>query len=286
MILILKLNVMRLTYLVIGVLLLLVTSSCNSEDDTSTFNDPLLDGSIYRGDLRLRTQSNLEFYGNLGITKIEGLLRIQTQLDDPIVDLTPLNSIHEVEFLEIVDTPGLVTLEGLENLQTGFIYLEGNVNLENMNALNLDSTPLTYMGLVNLYSFNDYSSLSNIEEIGTLALYNMPLTNLEPFNNIKRIQTLSLSYMNDLEDLTSLHLEYVGRLLAINRNNNLESLAGLESIQGVGEFCEVEIYLNPSLTDFCSLTAFTQPASAQDLYTVWGNGFNPTFQDLLDGNCN
>jgi len=277
---------MRVLCQVLSVFFLLVIFSCDSEDDSSTFNDPLLDGTIYRGDLRLRSQSSLEFYGDLGITKIEGRLRITSQLDDPIVDLTPLNSVTESESLEILNNLSLTSLEGLENLKTPFIYLDSNTQLENMNALDLESTFINYIGLVDLLSFNDYSAISAIEELGTLALRNMPLTNLEPLSNLRRVERFSLTYMDGLENLESLNLEYIGQILDLNWNENLESLAGLESIQEVGEFCAVEIYLNPSLTDFCSLTPFTQQASAQDLYTVWGNGFNPTFQDLLDGNCN
>jgi hypothetical protein len=278
---------MRLTYFIISILFLTVTYSCDS-DDESQFVDPLLDGSIYRGDLRLRTQTNVEFYGNLGITKVEGLLRIQTQLDDPIVDLTSLNSINEVELLEIVDNPGLVNLTGLENLQTDFIYLDGNANLENMNALtsSFESTPLVYLGLVNLHSLNDYSALNNVEEFGSLALYGMPLINLEPFSQIKSIRSFSISHMNELVNLESLNLEYFNGRLSVQHNPNLESLSGLESILEVENLSEVDIYLNPALTDFCSIFEFTQQASSPDLYDVWGNGFNPTFQDLLDGDCN
>lgn len=275
---------MKLKYVFI-ILLLTTLFSCSNEDDSTGFYDPLLDGTIYKGDLRLRTQSSLEFYGDLGITKIEGLLRIHSQLDDPIIDLTPLSSITEVELIEVVDNLELINLEGLENLHTNFILISGNGQMENINALSINPNELDYMGLVNLPSFNDYSIFNNVEEIGTLALYGMPLTDLEPFNNVKRIERLSLSYMDNLVNLSSLNLEYLGSLLSIRRNNNLESLSGLESVQEVGPFSELEIYLNPNLTDFCYLDVFIAQDSSQDLYDVWGNGFDPTFENLVEGNC-
>lgn len=277
---------MRLTYLIIGVLFFLAVSSC-SEDDSSTFNDPLLNGTIYEGNLQLNSQSQLDLYGGLGITKIVGTLRIISQSNDgAISDLTPLNSITEVSILEIENNPILETLDGLENLQVDRVYLDNNELLENMNALNFNSISLTYLGLVNLPNFNDYSSLSNIEEIGTFLLQRVPLTNLEPFSNLKQLGSFSLSNMDSLENLESLNLERIINNLAITFNDNLQSLEGLESIQEVGDFCRVTIHSNPFLTDFCSLTAFTEQSNVETLYTVYNNGFNPTFQDLLDGNCN
>ncbi|WP_299212087.1 hypothetical protein [uncultured Dokdonia sp.] len=277
---------MKLKYFMIT-LLLVVMSSCNSEDDTSSFNDSSLNGTIYEGNLRLNSQSQLELYGELGITKVTGTLYITSQSSEGAVnDLTSLNSIMEVGSLEIEDNPILERLEGLENIQTDRVYIADNELLENINALDLSSIPLSYLALINLPNLNDFSSLSNVEEIGTFLFQRLPLTNLESLSNLKRIGTFSLSNMDNLENLESLNLEYITNVLAITWNDNLQSLEGLESIQEVGQYCEVTIRSNPMLTDFCYLTAFTQQQDVENSYTVYDNEFNPTFQDLLDGNCN
>lgn len=262
--------------------------SCSSNENNSEDIDPNIIGSVYTENLYLKTQANVNFFGHKNLTEVTNVLYISSQLDDPIVDLSPLSSIEKVRGLLVTRNSKLKNLDGLENLKNfEFASIENNEVLENINALNINDDYTGSIGLVLLPNFNDYEIFQNIIELRSLSLYDLPLDNLSPFQNLKRINgNLSISNMRTLQNLNELNLEYLEGELSIHNNPALMNLDGLENINEVGAFGKIDIYVNPFLSDFCALEQIITNVNYADGYSVWGNAFNPTRQDLLDGNCN
>jgi uncharacterized protein YkvS len=278
---------MEKTFSIVCILVMVLTfTSCFPEDENLNI-DPLIEGNTYKGTLFITSQGNVEYYGSLNLETIEGTLSIRSQSSDPVIDLTPLNSIKNVGSLFIYNNSKLVDLTGLENIENlQGVSVEVNALLENINALNIPSNSSGGIGLVQLPSFNDYSVVSEIEEIGSLTLDELPLSNLSPFENLKKInRNLTISNMEYLENLNGLNIEYLGRDLNIIRNSNLLTIDGLETITDAGQFGELSIYLNPNLYDYCSVNTLIQDGYFSNDFSIWGNDYNPELQNLIEGDC-
>jgi hypothetical protein len=73
----------------------------------------------------------------------------------------------------------------------------------------------------------------------------------------------------------------VGRLL-IDSNEQLVSLEGLEGVTSISDF--LGIAGNEMLIDYCSLTS-SLSNQIPDEFSLFNNAYNPTMQDIIDGNC-
>lgn len=152
---------------------------------------------------------------------------------------------------------------------------------------------------------SDLSKFSDLREIGRrLLIQDCPLvTDLTGFSALEAIGSLDaneelvvrrmdgLTTLNGLQALTS-----VGRRVGIRQNPVLVTLEGLNNLQTIGEnkitigTCGNDAEGNPMLVDYCALQGLIQTVgivnleeggSCIDSYSI----FNPTFQDILDGNC-
>ncbi len=70
--------------------------------------------------------------------------------------------------------------------------------------------------------------------------------------------------------------------LVINENSNLSSLIGLDAVLTVDE--DILIIDNPVLNNLCDLQILMQNGFS-GAYSVEGNAYNPTQQNIIDGNC-
>lgn len=280
---------MKFHYTLIVLVLTLFTLSCSSDGSTESSDDLVLEENILENGLWLKTQANVDFYGRKNITEIKGILRINSQLSEPIVDLSPLHTIKKVEFLSVTNNHRLKNLDGLENLNFERLEIGVNAVMENINALRLGPNYTGSISLHDLPEFTGYDVFRGIEELEFVYLNRLPLENLDHFQDLRRInKRLVVSEMYNLENMSGLQLEYLGDDLGIQKNQLLNSLSGLESITQVGPYGKIEIYLNSSLNDYCALNQIiTEPHFADlESWYVWGNAYNPVRQDLLDGNCN
>lgn len=151
---------------------------------------------------------------------------------------------------------------------------------------------------------SDLSKFSRVREIrGRLIIQRSPLlTNLRGFNSLESIGTdengeLVIRQMSGLTTLDGLQsLKEVKRRVGIRENPALTSLIGLNHLETIGEntltigACDIDGYGNPLLTDFCALNTIVTAIGIETL--VSGSSciqnetdFNPSFQDILDGNC-
>jgi hypothetical protein len=231
-------------------LLLLFILSCNNNDDQNETEEQSC--GIYKGNILLRTMTEIEEFaqcnyseitGNLGIfdgniqrpitslSSLSSLKKIGGKLSlNSLSVLTTLNGLHNIEsvkFLTINSTNQLENLDKIDLLQTERIEMNNNISLKNINGLDMDS-----------------------DEMAKIAISNHPvLENLQCFSNIKFIRNyLSISNNNSLIDLSGLDsLERIGiysgtnssgpnnpeKVLVIEDNRNLLSVNGLNNLREI-----------------------------------------------------
>ncbi|AXG71287.1 receptor L domain protein [Kordia sp. SMS9] len=264
------------------VLLAIVTSlffSCATDDAIRTL--PVL---VFQGNLVLKTQAEVNAFGAQGYNVIDGALYIgdpfvetNTPVPSDITDLSPLNTITSVvRQLEIQSNPLLTSLNGLSNLSV----VSGLIVNDNENLTSLD-------GLSGLHFIEGNSILTgqNVFIGGVISLLDNPsLTSVEGLSNINpqvlsrvSVNTTGLASLAGLENITN-----VATLQIIN-NDNLASLAALQGLSGIDT--TVFIFNNDILTNYCILQAPLQNNPELTIYNVSENQFNPTLQNIIDGNC-
>ncbi len=128
--------------------------------------------------------------------------------------------------------------------------IEGLSNLVYLEGLFLEeNTQLNSLrGLENITSLN-----------GGLNFYDTWVTDVEALNNITSLGNLEL-----------------------NRNDQLKNLNGLSNVTSVKG--RIRIVYHEQLSDFCSLKPLMDAGFSGE-YLVNDNTFNPTQQDIIEGNC-
>lgn len=226
-------------------------------------------------------------------------------------DLSGLNKLTAIEKgLTITGLPSITHLEGFNNLTSiGNLFIEDCAALANIDGLrNLRNiTQGDILKISRLPRVTDLNILSNVSgEVDWLEIGDMPaLTTLEGLANIKPVeilfvhQTEMLENLNGLEQATTLSgglflnenaaLNSVQNLsnivsaktVRINSNGNLTNLEGLHNIT----YCNsLEIRNNITLSNFCAFQQLITLAPPLE-YMVEGNAYNPTIQNIADGNC-
>lgn len=78
--------------------------------------------------------------------------------------------------------------------------------------------------------------------------------------------------------------ESVGDYTLFEWNLLMTSFDGLENLTSIDG--DLIIDTNSELSDFCALSALLQNNGLNGSYTISSNGFIPSQQDMIDGNCN
>ncbi|MGH1386453.1 hypothetical protein [Kordia sp.] len=244
----------------------------------------ILPVTILQGNVILRTQADVDAIGAQRYNVINGYLNIGDRwaedhipVPSDITDLSPLNTIISVtRQVEIQSNPLLTSLEGLSQLSVA----SGLIVNDNENLASLD-------GLTNFRAIegNSFVSRQTVYSGGVISfLNNASLTSIEALSNINpqvlnsvSVNTTGLTSLEGLENITN-----VATLQVIN-NNNLTSLAALEGLTAINN--TLLIFGNDLLSNYCILQAPLQNNSALEIYNVSENQFNPTQQNIIDGDC-
>ena len=255
--------------------------SCATDDNIDRQILPVI---VFNGNITLKTQAEVDAIGAQGYNVINGYLNIgdrstETNVPVPsdITDLSPLSSIVSVtRQVEIQSNPMLTSLDGLSNLSV----VSGLIINDNENLTSLD-------GLTNLKGIDSNQILTgqSIFSGGVISLLDNPsLTSIEALNSITpqiisrvSINNTGLSSLQGLENITG-----IATLLIID-NDNLASLAALQGLSAVGN--TVFIFRNDILSDYCILQTPLQNNTDLMIYNVSENQFNPTQQNIIDGDC-
>ncbi|MEM6686845.1 MAG: hypothetical protein AAF617_13760 [Bacteroidota bacterium] len=252
---------------------------CSADD--SIRNPPSI---VFPGNLVLRTQADVNAVGAQGYNVIAGALFIgdvansnNTPTPSDITDLSPLSTITSVgRQIQIQSNPQLTSLDGLSNLAV----VSGLIISDNEALTSLD-------GISNLSGIDRNTILTGQTFVsgGMISITDNPaLTSIESLSSINKqviaevtVRNSSLTSLAGLENLTR-----IGRLNIVN-NETLTSLDALESLVEIGS--TVLIFRNNALTNYCSLQPSLQNNTNLLIYNVYDNQFNPTQQQIIDGNC-
>ncbi|WP_299223836.1 T9SS type A sorting domain-containing protein [uncultured Psychroserpens sp.] len=225
--------------------------------------------NIYQGDVLLTTQSEIDDFGVSSYTDINGSLRIASYLpDSDITDLTALNTISSISNnLEIFGNPYLESLDGFNNLVSIGNFLDirssGLKDLKELENLVFIGNSIYVLGA------NGLESLEGLEGITSL-----------PGSLV--IQSSEIKTLHGLENLVSLNFLYLFNNGAGNSSTSITSLSGLENLDSIDD---IRIKNNLYLSDFCALFGYFNNNIHSGLYDVAFNGYDPTMDDISNGNC-
>lgn len=327
----------------------LLTLSCTTDDSTSPDEQACDNGTFIVDILRLETQQEVNDFGAMCYSKIEGSLAIGVpfDLENDITDLSPLSTLTEIhapdnatEFAGglSVYAQNLTSLHGLHNITSitslrinncnALTDLSGLGSLQEITGLSatddnfegrfsiVDNPQLlSFVGLDNLTSigqsstsnfvvefsgsgFQSLEGLNNISTInGQVILFNLSqITTLEGLNNLQSVRSLRISANANLLNLDGLNnLQSINGALIFGSNPNLLNIDGLSNVLEVQDFittldifpcngCSPVATGNESLTDFCGFENLFTNGIYQDV-EIADNAYNPTVQDIVDGNC-
>ena len=266
--------------------------------------------NIFIGDVTLLSQQDVDDFGVLGYTKIEGELKIGGDNDSDISDLSSLQNLIEVtHFIRLNKNPNLSTLNGLNNISIAQgVWLMQNNALLSLEGL-ADIEYLEYLAIYNNSSLISLTGLSNIETVDFLYVSgNSTLNSLDGLQNISDVFHMEIIDNQSLESVDGLPAFLNNGDLWIYDNPNLLSLQGSEhlnqlsnlemsnngltSLEGINNLTSINsLYIsriehdgNEFLVDFCALqNLFT--SGTYETVVITNNAFNPTIQDIIDGNC-
>ncbi|PVW15134.1 leucine-rich repeat protein [Marixanthomonas spongiae] len=232
-------------------LLLLLVIACNKDDDpTNATNN-------YVGDVTLRTQKEVEDFGKMGYTSVEGTICIGCIDQNDIDDLSSLSTLKKVNTLNIQNNTVLTSLDGLGNLtDIDNLLISKNPILENLNSF-------SGVTAINTIELDDNESLRNIEGLYNLTairehvkFINTRVVNLN-FENVtvlggfestdSRFETITIGAtkvgsftLNNCYSLTQLNIANIEEIdhLYLIENNKLSNLnlENLKKINGTFSF--------------------------------------------------
>ena len=143
----------------------------------------------------------------------------------------------------------------------------------------------------NLSSINAFSKLASVKEDFSVTSNNS-LKSIIGFSNLETVDGRLMISTNGLESVAFLRgLKSVGNDLDISFNK-ITNLSGLEDLNAIvalplgspPESTTISIIGNEQLKDFCQLKPFVNNGYVGN-FNVSQNMFNPTKQDIIDGNC-
>lgn len=198
------------------------------------------------GDVWLTSQEEVDAFGAMGCTQVEGNLWIYNNASLENLDgLSQLTSVGGN--LYIMYNSALQNLDGLSNLTSigGGLYIRNNASLQNLDGL----SNLTSIGgdlyiwdnasLQNLDGLSGMAAAGEFVQMQGLSIVDNPLLTTSDFAHFSNLTTVRFSLniaglplLTDLQWLSN--LQSVGSYLSIVGNNALQDLAGLSQLTSVG----------------------------------------------------
>lgn len=239
---------------------------------------------------------NVEIKHNLSglqnINGLTGLLDIGGDLDIASnYELTQINGIKNVMsingVIKISYNNSLLdfgeAFTKLENAEGIYINNSKMQTLNHFNAL----THVNWISISDNENLNIVDGFDNLNAIKQLSIADNNLTQIIGFNNLKSCENLSfggyLSIYSKLSKISGFsNLESINGNLSIDHSSltNLNALTNVISVSG-----NISILNNPSLSDFCGIKDLIQSNGLSGNFEAFWNSYNPSENDLQNGNC-
>lgn len=225
-----------------------------------------LSQNIFKGNVILSTQQEVEEFGQAKYTTIDGSLEIVGS----VTDLSPLKNLAVINYaFNLRYTSQLTTIKGMDSLEAvnasyffHGIRIENNTALRSLEGLEKLTGNNGYLYIINNDQLTDLNGLNNLSynHFGELRIEGCDqLLNLHGLEEFRWLDGDIMIKDNPiLEDITAFgNLNFItGRVRIIN-NASLQSVDGFESVHKVDG---IELYDNMMLSDlngFNSLDAIT-----------------------------
>jgi hypothetical protein len=246
--------------------------SCTNETVNQS-EEQACDNGTFVGQVILKTQQEVNDFGAMCYSKIDGSLVIGNPLEEinDIVDLSSLSTINQV----YTSNP---------NNYAGWLRIKAN-NLTSLNGLQ-NITSVNGLLIYRCNKLVDLSGLNALENIGgnpndfqTLDIHsNAELVNLEGLNNLSSIGLSGyISYIRFGDNPKLLNLDALSALNEINSEFYFDTIVlySVEDVRG-----------NDMLSDFCGVQGLFNSGNFNpaNIFISY-NAYNPTVQDIIDGNC-
>lgn len=241
------------------------------------------------------------------ISVIDGLDKLQEiggvfsiYMNSSLKEIKNLNSLKTINELSVFGNDELLHINGFNSLTNCSTTLTINVNanletIEGFNNLTYIGEDLSITSSNKLVKVKGFESLTHLGK-NLLFRSNVLIKKIEAFNNLKTIgEDLDFRYNWSLESLDIFpNLETIQGRLIIENHKELQSINGLSNLTLVGN--QLYIAENPKLSDYCGLTRLLQTEGGLQegdtgspynvpYFKIQNNLYNPTRQDLQDGNC-
>jgi len=168
-------------------------------------------------------------------------------------------------YINIVNNPEITTLDQFSGMNSGVLNV--NVELTNNDKL-VDIDGLSQLELFSVY-IRDHALLENIDLITSADS-----------NTLGQLYILNNEILYDFSPLSNITLVKGDLTIGYSNLTNLDDLSNLNRTFG-----DVNIWYNDALVDLCGLQNIVQNDNIDGVYNIHDNAFNPTFQNVLGGNC-
>ena len=258
----------------------------------------------------LRYAHNIDLYGDnmedlSGLSRLDSVSgKLQIKFFEKLTDLSDLSGLSYINSLNLDHNQSLTSLQGMSSLNTiaGELRIDDCPMLTNLQGL-ASLTACQEIHITNIDNLTSLKGLENLEELERLGLYENPrLSDLSALGKLTRVTDyLIINQSDQLRTLSGLEsMAYINRL-RLTENALLENI---EALQNLESLLDLTINKNPQLTnldafkrlnvifgfnadgntklsDFCGIADI----DIRGPYKVVDNAFNPTFEDLENGNC-
>ncbi len=238
----------------------------------------------YNGSIELTTQEEVIEFGSNNYNSITGSLRI----GGSVSDLSPLNQLYETGLQVDIVESNLTNFQGLENLRViadwvaqGF-KIENNSLLESFDGLDNLNLIRGNFYIINNQNLQNFYGLNSLEYVSAGDMYitnNNNLVNLNGLNSLLAIgldRFLAIQTNNSLIDISGLENLQTIKAISIDTNNSLTNLNGLQSVNNLES---LSLNQNASLSD---INAVANTETLRGLIITGNNNLIdlPVFENL------
>lgn len=291
--------------------MLLVTSPGSGEPSNITDISGLSSLSYVSGDLNISSNVLTTLNGLQNITEIGGLFILS--YNDSLKEVNALSSLRKIgDILQIGNNPQLINIDGFSNLNIvrGSIIIFSNHSLTSIGDAfeNLESALNISISQSMFESIDGFNSLTSCYSI---ELYNNEqLESISGFNTLHSCKRLSIGLNGNLQSIDGFSsLNNVDQFMLIQPNtisapaisitafSNLTTIENnlfirglaitdidfISNVETVGN--DLNIDYNENLSDFCGLNTLIFNNGLVGNFYLNNNLYNPTKEDILNGNC-
>ncbi len=210
----------------------------------------------------------------------------------PITDLD-IPNLNHLGGLSLIDCPSLEDLNGFQNLtEINSILLDNMENLSEISGFTSLQKITGKLELTERHNLTDVGGLSSVDSIGTLKFFSTYSTTLS-FPNLTEVgdliyESISQQTLEEHPKLDTIHnnleilytsatnilwgdnIKAIKGGLVISNNSNLESITGLENIEGLQDLTITQNYSLISLNGFNAYTSLRNVTIDRSIKNIAG----------------